>query len=127
MLNLGGIANITMLAPGRDVLGFDTGPANCLLDAWALRHLGTARDEGGAWARGGRVDRDLLASRAPPKSTGREHFNLDWLDARLRADVAADVQATLLALSADTSRRDPRGAPDAAKCSPAAAACTTRR
>jgi len=108
ILNLGGIANITILAPGRDVLGFDTGPANCLLDAWALRHRGTARDEGGAWAASGRVDRALLDAwladpyfRAPPpKSTGREHFNLDWLDARVRADVApADVQATLLALT----------------------------
>ena len=111
VLNLGGIANITVLDPGHDVLGFDTGPANCLLDAWALRHLGTTRDEGGAWARGGRIDRDLLAAlasdpyftAAPPKSTGREHFNLDWLDARLNADAPPqDVQATLLALSADS-------------------------
>jgi len=111
VLNLGGIANITVLAPGRDVLGFDTGPANCLLDAWAQRHRGTARDEGGAWAKSGRVDRELLAAFAsdpyfeapPPKSTGREHFNLDWLDARVRAGIAPeDIQATLLALSADT-------------------------
>jgi anhydro-N-acetylmuramic acid kinase len=111
VLNLGGIANITVLGPGRDVLGFDTGPANCLLDAWAARHLGAKRDEGGIWAHGGRVDREQLAAFAndpyfaapPPKSTGREHFNLDWLDARLRAGVAPqDVQATLLALSADT-------------------------
>jgi anhydro-N-acetylmuramic acid kinase len=111
VLNLGGIANITILAPGRDVLGFDTGPANCLLDAWALRHLGTTRDEGGAWAARGRVDRELLArlssdpyfSAAPPKSTGREYFNLDWLDARLRGNLAPEnVQATLLAFSADT-------------------------
>ncbi len=93
------------------MLGFDTGPANCLLDAWALRHLGTARDEGGAWARGGHVDRDLLASlssdpyfaAAPPKSTGREHFNLDWLDARLSARTTPqDVQATLLALTTES-------------------------
>jgi len=122
VLNLGGIANITILAPGRDVLGFDTGPANCLLDAWALRHLGTTRDEGGAWAARGRVDRDLLAtlssdpyfSAAPPKSTGREYFNLDWLDARLRANVAPEnVQATLLAFSADTIASAIRaGAPD---------------
>jgi anhydro-N-acetylmuramic acid kinase len=122
VLNLGGIANITILAPGRDVLGFDTGPANCLLDAWALRHLGTTRDEGGAWAARGRVDRDLLAtlssdpyfSAAPPKSTGREYFNLDWLDARMRGNVAPEnVQATLLALSADTIASAIRvGAPD---------------
>ena len=109
VLNLGGIANITVLAPGHDVLGFDTGPANCLLDAWATRHLGTPRDEDGAWARSGRVDATLLTrwltdpyfAAAPPKSTGREVFNLDWLVARLPGDLApADVQATLLAFSA---------------------------
>jgi anhydro-N-acetylmuramic acid kinase len=108
VLNLGGIANITVLVPGRGVLGFDTGPANCLLDAWALRHLGKGRDEGGAWALGGRVDRELLGrllsdpyfDTAPPKSIGREHFNLDWLEARLEGtEVPRDVQATLLALS----------------------------
>ena len=109
VLNLGGIANVTLLSPGKDVAGFDTGPANCLLDAWAARHLGTERDDGGAWAAGGEVRGDLLAAwlqepyfaAPPPKSTGREHFNLDWLDARLPAGIAAiDVQATLLALSA---------------------------
>lgn len=109
ILNLGGIANLTVLAPGCEVLGFDTGPANCLLDAWAVRHLGTARDHNGAWAKSGRVDRALLANwladpyfaAAPPKSTGREVFNLDWLDARLPAVLApADVQASLLHLSA---------------------------
>ena len=108
ILNLGGIANITVLGGDRDVLGFDTGPANCLLDAWAARHLGTSRDEGGAWARSGRVDDELLAcwltdpyfAAAPPKSTGREVFNLDWLDGRVPAHTSpADVQATLLALS----------------------------
>jgi len=111
VLNLGGIANATLLRPGNDVVGFDTGPANCLLDAWAARHLGTARDESGAWAASGKVRGDLLEAwlqepyfaEPPPKSTGREHFNLDWLDMRLPSDVAAaDVQATLLALSART-------------------------
>jgi anhydro-N-acetylmuramic acid kinase len=109
VLNLGGIANATLLRPGMDVIGFDTGPANCLLDAWAARHLGMARDENGAWAASGKVRDDLLAAclqepyfgAPPPKSTGREHFNLDWLDARAPAGIAAaDVQATLLALSA---------------------------
>lgn len=109
VLNLGGIANLTILAPGHAVFGFDTGPANCLLDAWTQRHLGTPRDEGGAWARSGKVDAGLLArcldeaylAAAPPKSTGREVFNLDWLEPRLRPDLAAaDVQATLLAFSA---------------------------
>ena len=109
ILNLGGIANVTVLAPGRAVAGFDTGPANCLLDGWAQRHLGRPRDDGGAWARSGRVDETLLSrwlsdpyfAAAPPKSTGREDFNLDWLDARLPAGLTpVDVQATLLALSA---------------------------
>jgi anhydro-N-acetylmuramic acid kinase len=109
ILNLGGIANLTLLRPGERVLGFDTGPANCLLDAWAARHLGRARDEGGAWARSGRCDDALVDAwlaepyfaAAPPKSTGREVFNLDWLLARLPAQVApADVQASLLVLSA---------------------------
>jgi len=110
ILNLGGIANITILAPGRDVLGFDTGPANCLLDAWALRHLGKTRDDGGAWAESGSVDPVLLKAwlddpyfaAAPPKSTGREYFHLDWLDARIRGEQPANVQATLLALSASS-------------------------
>lgn len=108
VLNLGGIANITVLAADGGVIGFDTGPANCLMDAWAARHLGTARDAGGAWAAGGTVDAPLLArllddpyfAQPAPKSTGREYFNLDWLDARLPAGLdARDVQATLLALS----------------------------
>ncbi len=109
ILNLGGIANATLLRADADVIGFDTGPANCLLDAWGARHLGTVRDDNGAWAASGRVHGDLLAawlrepyfSAAPPKSTGREQFNLDWLDPRVPAGVApADVQATLLQLSA---------------------------
>lgn len=116
ILNLGGIANLTLLpaftpefATGSEVLGFDTGPANCLLDAWAARHLGTARDDNGAWAASGRVNQPLLErwlddayfAAPPPKSTGREVFNLAWLDARLPPDIApTDIQATLLSLSA---------------------------
>ncbi len=109
ILNLGGIANVSLLIPGQPVLGFDTGPANCLMDAWSLRQRGTPRDEGGAWARSGRSNTALLEyllgdpyfSTPPPKSTGREVFNLDWLDARLPQGLApADVQATLLQLTA---------------------------
>lgn len=109
VLNLGGIANLTLLVPEQPVLGFDTGPANCLMDAWSQRMCGTPRDEGGAWARSGRADPGLLArllddpyfAAPPPKSTGREVFNLDWLDARLPQGFAPqDVQATLLQLSA---------------------------
>lgn len=111
LLNLGGIANISVLAPGQPVQGFDTGPANCLMDAWAERHLGHAPDENGAWAMSGTVNEALLSrcldepyfELAAPKSTGREHFNLDWLEQRLSgAPVPAEVQATLLALSART-------------------------
>lgn len=109
ILNLGGIANLTLLVPGEPVMGFDTGPANCLLDAWSWRVRGTPRDEDGAWARSGHVDEALLAclladpyfALPPPKSTGREVFNLDWLDARSPPALAPqDVQATLLQLSA---------------------------
>jgi len=111
VLNLGGIANLTLLVPGKPVLGFDTGPANCLMDAWSQRVRGTPRDEAGAWARSGRIDETLLAcllddpyfSAAPPKSTGREVFNIDWLEALLPQGLAPeDVQATLLQFSART-------------------------
>ncbi|MGH8113468.1 MAG: anhydro-N-acetylmuramic acid kinase, partial [Rhodanobacteraceae bacterium] len=111
ILNLGGIANLTVLAPNQPVLGFDTGPANCLLDAWSARMRGSPRDDSGAWACSGQSDAGLLArllddpyfAATPPKSTGREHFNLDWLDARLTSGLApADVQATLLQLSTHT-------------------------
>lgn len=120
VLNLGGIANLTLLpaagdpgsSPGRGVRGFDTGPANALLDAWCRRHTGAAYDAGGAWAAGGTVDEGLLArlradpwfAQPPPKSTGREQFHLDWLQPHLGdlADRPRDVQATLLELSAAT-------------------------
>ncbi|TXG79428.1 MAG: anhydro-N-acetylmuramic acid kinase [Rhodocyclaceae bacterium] len=112
VLNLGGIANLTLLSSGTSMSGFDTGPANCLLDAWNARHNGSACDQDGAWARSGTVDDALLAAmlgdpyfRMPsPKSSGREYFNLDWLDAQLaqRSVRAVDVQASLLALTAQT-------------------------
>lgn len=110
VLNLGGIANITVLRSDGHVSGFDTGPANGLMDAWCLRHLGEPFDRDGALARRGRVDSELLGAlladpyfaAPPPKSTGREHFHLMWLDghARVRALPVEDVQATLLELSA---------------------------
>jgi anhydro-N-acetylmuramic acid kinase len=114
VLNLGGIANITLLPdhPSQPLLGFDTGPASCLLDAWAQRHLGVGFDADGKFAASGRADPALLArmqadpyfQAAPPKSTGREIFHLRWLQQHLDGyDIApADVQATLLALSART-------------------------
>lgn len=110
VLNLGGIANITVLEAGGRVIGFDTGPANGLLDAWCLQHRGEAFDRDGAFAAAGQVDAALLDalladpyfSLAPPKSTGREHFHLAWLRRQPRAAMlaSADVQATLLELTA---------------------------
>lgn len=110
VLNLGGIANITVLGADGSVRGFDTGPANGLLDAWCLRHRGEPFDRDGMFAASGRLDPDLLDALLtddyfalpPPKSTGREHFHLDWLAAHapLPALDPADVQATLLELSA---------------------------
>nr|WP_255747148.1 anhydro-N-acetylmuramic acid kinase [Lysobacter sp. CFH 32150] len=111
VLNLGGIANFTLLPTVGAVRGFDTGPANALLDAWCERHTGAAFDAGGAFAARGEIDQALLArlldepwfALPPPKSSGREQFHLDWLQSRLRGDERAqDVQATLLELSAST-------------------------
>ncbi|MGQ4660576.1 anhydro-N-acetylmuramic acid kinase [Lysobacter sp. F6437] len=111
VLNLGGIANLTLLPAPGDVRGFDTGPANALMDAWCECELGRPYDADGAFAARGRVDPELLArlldepwfALPPPKSTGREHFHLDWLQSRLAGnEAAADVQATLLELSAVT-------------------------
>ena len=111
VLNLGGIANLTLL-PGGDgpVRGFDTGPANALLDAWCERHTGQPFDRDGAWGAGGAADAGLLLrlldepwfALPPPRSTGREQFHLDWLQARLRGEDPRDVQATLLELTART-------------------------
>ncbi|MBV6811998.1 anhydro-N-acetylmuramic acid kinase [Xanthomonas campestris pv. pennamericanum] len=110
VLNLGGIGNLTLIPRHGAVLGFDTGPANALLDSWCQRHHGTPFDAEGAFAASGRVDAALLQALLadpwfalpPPKSTGREQFHLDWAvqamgSARLDA---ADVQATLLELTA---------------------------
>ncbi|RBL29887.1 anhydro-N-acetylmuramic acid kinase [Xanthomonas oryzae pv. oryzae] len=110
VLNLGGIGNLTLIPRDGAVLGFDTGPANALLDSWCQRHHGTPFDAEGAFAASGRVDAALLQALLagpwfalpPPKSTGREQFHLDWVlqamgSARLDA---ADVQATLLELTA---------------------------
>lgn len=111
-LNLGGIANFTLLPAAGDVRGFDTGPANALLDAWCERHTGRPYDADGAFAASGQVNPTLLArlladpwfALPPPKSTGREHFHLDWLQARMEDTslAPADVQATLLDLTART-------------------------
>lgn len=115
VLNLGGIGNLTLLPASDDagdrVRGFDCGPGNALLDHWVHRHRGLAFDADGAWAASGRVHPPLLAqlmadpflARRPPKSTGRDLFNSDWLDARLSGFEALppeDVQATLAEFTA---------------------------
>jgi anhydro-N-acetylmuramic acid kinase len=109
VLNLGGIANITILDDER-LRGFDTGPASCLLDAWAQEQLGEPFDRNGAFAARGKVDEALLTrlldepyfAAAAPKSTGREVFHLDWLRLCLSMSRATpvDVQATLVELTA---------------------------
>lgn len=113
ILNIGGIANITVLAADkkRETIGFDSGPGNGLLDDWNRLHKGTAMDENSNWANSGKVDMELLGRclddpyfyRPPPKSTGRDYFNLDWLESfisRLGKKLPPqDIQATLLQLS----------------------------
>ena len=111
IVNIGGMANITLLPAGQPAAasGFDTGPGNVLLDAWAERELGQPLDAGGRWASQARPDPALLEvlladpyfERPAPKSTGREHFHLGWLQARLDRPIApAVVQATLTELTA---------------------------
>ncbi|MDQ3038646.1 MAG: anhydro-N-acetylmuramic acid kinase [Pseudomonadota bacterium] len=111
VLNLGGIANVTLLPKQGVVRGFDTGPANGLMDAWCLRHTGEPYDVGGQFAAQGRIDETLLArlldepwfALAPPKSTGRDMFHLPWVESKLHGDESpADVQATLLAVTVHT-------------------------
>lgn len=113
IVNIGGIANITALPVGGSVIGFDTGPGNTLLDAWIQQCSSLAFDRDGAWAASGTCIPALLhamlqhpfLSRPPPKSTGREDFHIQWLNALLRShsDAApADVQATLLEFTAAT-------------------------
>ena len=107
-INLGGIANLTFLPRHGEVIGFDSGPGNCLLDLWAARHLGTPHDARGSWAAAGRVIPELLErmlqdpyfAAAPPKSTGRDLFNEGWLEKNLRGgEEPQAVQATLLELT----------------------------
>jgi anhydro-N-acetylmuramic acid kinase len=111
IVNIGGIANITWLPASEKqlVIGFDTGPGNTLMDQWCERHRNERYDRDGAWAAKGRVQTDLLEqllmddyfTKAPPKSTGREHFNFAWLERQLTSKLAPeDIQATLVELTA---------------------------
>ncbi|HCL52327.1 anhydro-N-acetylmuramic acid kinase [Pseudomonas fulva] len=113
ILNVGGFSNLSLIAKDKPVRGFDCGPGNVLMDAWIERKRGQAYDADGAWAACGAVQPALLASLmadpffagSGPKSTGREVFNLRWLDSHLAALPAyrdEDVQATLLEVSAQS-------------------------
>jgi len=111
VVNIGGIANLTWL--GSPLIGFDTGPGNCLMDLWMQRHRGESFDRNGAWAASGKCHEPLLSAmqsdpffaKRPPKSTGRDLFSMQWLDQHLaqhRSLATEDVQATLLMLTAET-------------------------
>jgi len=112
VLNIGGIANITVMRGDEsDTTGFDTGPGNTLLDAWIGRHLQQTFDKNGDWASQGRVNNELLSclladpyiAAPPPKSTGFEYFNLDWLEtAGVEKYSPVDVQTTLSAFTASS-------------------------
>ena len=111
VLNLGGIGNLSLLAADGTTTGFDTGPGNALLDFWCERHTGLAYDDAGAWGAQGQLIPELLQRllgeaflrQPPPKSTGRDLFNPDWLLPQLSPTWAAvDVQATLCEFSAAT-------------------------
>lgn len=111
VLNIGGIANLSVLGANGEVLGFDCGPGNALMDFWCQQHTGQPFDRDGAWAASGQVLPDLLAAlqdepflrQPPPKSTGRDLFNPQWLQERLqrlRPAAPQDVQASLTELTA---------------------------
>jgi len=123
VLNIGGIANISVIPAigqtGDQVLGFDTGPGNILMDAWCERHTGRRYDKNGNWARQGQINPSLLEHLMsdpylkiqPPKSTGREHYNLEWLDKQLERHIpnlqskplwVQNVQRTLCEFSAQS-------------------------
>ena len=113
VLNIGGIANLSLLAPGVPVRGYDTGPGNMLMDAWIWRQCGKPYDKDAQWASEGKVLLALLQNMLSdpwfalpaPKSTGREYFNYGWLErhlARFQGLRPQDVQATLAELTAVT-------------------------
>ncbi len=117
VLNIGGISNLSVLLPDGEVRGWDCGPGNALMDHWCLQHTGQAFDRDGAWAASGQVIEPLLArllqedylQLQPPKSTGRDLFNPDWLASRLSGFGQAapqDIQATLTAFTAQACIRD---------------------
>ncbi|MDD5035912.1 MAG: anhydro-N-acetylmuramic acid kinase [Methylococcaceae bacterium] len=114
IVNIGGIANLTLLPKQTEarVFGFDSGPGNTLMDGWIARHRGKAYDPGGGWGKSGKVHQACLEkmladpyfAKSPPKSTGQEYFSRAWLEGMLEGTVAPpeDIQATLARLTAQT-------------------------
>jgi len=108
IVNIGGISNLTNLPPNASTSGFDCGPGNLLMDAWCMQHLGKPYDDSGIWAASGKALPALLEKMLgepffalpPPKSSGRDLFNMAWLRDKLQGgELAEDVQATLLELT----------------------------
>ena len=108
IVNIGGISNLTNMPPRASASGFDCGPGNLLMDAWCMQHLGKPYDNNGTWAASGKVLPVLLEQMLtepyfalpPPKSSGRDLFNMTWLENKLQGnEAAANVQATLLELT----------------------------
>ena len=123
VINIGGIANFTYIPSDGEVIGFDCGPGNGLMDLWVQRHQGKPYDRDGDWASQGKCHEALLAllmdeaylKWAPPKSTGRELFNDKWLDQKLNqiSEVSTvDVQTTLLEFTARTIQAHLQNLPD---------------
>jgi anhydro-N-acetylmuramic acid kinase len=111
VVNIGGIANISLITAGGDITGWDTGPGNTLMDGWIAQHQGEPFDRNGEWASSGAVIAPLLSAllqdpyfaARPPKSTGPEYFHLDWLATHLSGDESpADVQCTLAELTVES-------------------------
>jgi len=114
IVNIGGIANITVLPAHQSskVIGFDTGPGNTLMDLWIKQHHNLAYDKNGTWAKTGKINHDLVTylkqdayfSVHPPKSTGKEYFSLSWLNQKIKSAIfkAEDIQASLCFLTAIT-------------------------
>ena len=108
VINIGGMANITLLKPNAAVSGFDSGPGNVLMDAWVSKHLQKPFDQSGEWAASGIVNQKLLNeiladeyfSQTGPKSTGREKFDQHFIEPFHNQDTPENIQATLLELTA---------------------------
>ena len=115
VVNIGGMANVSFLKANGAVLGYDTGPGNVLMDAWCQLHTQQDYDENGQWAASGQVNESLLLAMmeenyfklAAPKSTGRELFNLPWLEQFSTQDIAEkDVMATLTQLTVNSIAKE---------------------